>query len=189
MTEPSDTPRHEGYTAADIRREVEESLQGAPGYPADYDIGGIVAAIMKRYGRVSIESIGHDAYWALVAEHDRSQAVPMPDALGEVTRAALDMLRALDTVKDSPLWDMLREESDVPTAYHGLRLAVATFAAPAEPREETTHNDMQVRCPSCGTTYEGRASAEGHEAYDPLRDEWTPDCPACGAPNLERAEA
>ncbi len=51
-------------TDADIRHEVDQSLQGAPGYPDDYDIDGIVAEIVQLDNEPE-----HDEYWELVLRH------------------------------------------------------------------------------------------------------------------------
>lgn len=46
-------------------QEVDQSLQGAPGYPEDYDIDGILAEING-------QEVDHDQYWEIVSHHDRA---------------------------------------------------------------------------------------------------------------------
>lgn len=45
-----------------------------------------------------------------------------------------------------------------------------------------------VRCPACGSAYDGREGEDGLEGYDRSEGVWTTDCAACGAPNLEHDE-
>jgi hypothetical protein len=56
-------------TDRDIREQVGVSLQEFGG---DFDIDGIVDEIQRTYGRVNIDEIESQAYWALVARHDTS---------------------------------------------------------------------------------------------------------------------
>lgn len=60
-------------TDADIRADVDQSLQGAPGYPADYDVPAIVREIVASVGVDGYATLPADEYWQIVRRHDRSQ--------------------------------------------------------------------------------------------------------------------
>ncbi|NLV77782.1 MAG: hypothetical protein GXY65_00255 [Rhodococcus sp.] len=93
-----------GLTSTDITHQVVQAL----GVDArDHDINGIVAAIIDRYGRVSIDAITSTAFWGIVAEHalDSSDA---RDSSGTTTVSTItaveigDRLRlTLDRLNDS----------------------------------------------------------------------------------------
>lgn len=55
---------------ADIRADVDLALQGAPGYPDDFDIDGIVREIVERVGVEGYAALPHDEFWQIVARHD-----------------------------------------------------------------------------------------------------------------------
>ena len=47
-------------------------------------------------------------------------------------------------------------------------------------------SEFIARCPTCGTTYDGREDAvEGIQGWHPGLMRWQVDCAICGAPNLE----
>lgn len=54
--------------AADIREVVEHSLTD---FADEHDVDGIVREIIDTYGLVDLETIPHDAYWAIVQRHAR----------------------------------------------------------------------------------------------------------------------
>lgn len=56
-------------TDHDMRDQVAETL-GADG--SDFDVPAIVNELQSEYGTVHIDTIEHDAYWAIVMKHDRS---------------------------------------------------------------------------------------------------------------------
>jgi hypothetical protein len=60
-------------TAADVRHDVDRALQGSPGYPADYDVDGIVAEIIERVGVAGYADLPHDEFWQIVARFDRTR--------------------------------------------------------------------------------------------------------------------
>lgn len=60
-------------TDADIRHDVDRALQGAPGYPDDYDTDAIVGEIVERVGVECYADLPHDEFWQIVARHDESQ--------------------------------------------------------------------------------------------------------------------
>lgn len=57
-------------TSDDITRQVNETLTEVDGI----DVAGIVREIIDTYGRVDLDAIDADAYWAIVRRHDASQA-------------------------------------------------------------------------------------------------------------------
>ena len=61
-------------TDADIRDDVDQALQGAPGYPADYDIDGIVREIIQTVGIDGYADMDETDFYAIVARHDSTQA-------------------------------------------------------------------------------------------------------------------
>ncbi len=58
-------------TSEDIVRQVRQSL---PGVDQDYDVIEIAVQIIMRFGRVDIDAIDHDVYWAIVADNDITPA-------------------------------------------------------------------------------------------------------------------
>ena len=56
-------------TDHDMRNQVAETL-GSEG--ADFDVPAIVDELQREYGTVHIDTIEHDAFWAIVAKHDTS---------------------------------------------------------------------------------------------------------------------
>lgn len=60
-------------TDADIRDDVDQTLQGAPGYPADYDIAGIVREIVHTVGIDGYADMDEADFYAIVARHDSTQ--------------------------------------------------------------------------------------------------------------------
>ncbi len=53
-------------TDRDIRDQVQHATDASEG---TYDVGAITRAIVQRWGRVDINDIDHDTFWALVGEH------------------------------------------------------------------------------------------------------------------------
>lgn len=52
-----------------LKDQVQEALGMGGG---TYDIDGIVAEIVGRFGRVDIDSVPSEEYWGIVARHDVS---------------------------------------------------------------------------------------------------------------------
>lgn len=59
-------------TRTDITRQVEASIDGSPDVET-IDVDGIVDELVDQFGLIDVETIEHDAYWALVRRHDSSQ--------------------------------------------------------------------------------------------------------------------
>lgn len=53
-------------TDTDIHRQVTETTNASDGH---YDVDGIVRTIIDHHGRVDINEIDHDDYWAIVLDH------------------------------------------------------------------------------------------------------------------------
>lgn len=53
-------------TDRDIRDQVQHAVDASEG---TYDVPAITEAIVARWGRVDIDTIDHDEFWALVGEH------------------------------------------------------------------------------------------------------------------------
>lgn len=54
-------------TRRDIDNEIAQALDGSD---RRFNVGALQDAFFERYGLVSIESVDHDEFWALVGEHD-----------------------------------------------------------------------------------------------------------------------
>lgn len=66
-------------TATDIRFQVTTAIESGDGAET-IDIDGIVTEIVATHGLVDIDTIESDAFWAIVAKHDSTQAdVPSVD--------------------------------------------------------------------------------------------------------------
>lgn len=63
-------------TSADITRQVTSAIDAAGDEAAGFDIRGIVTEIKETHGLVPVESIEHDAFWGIVANHDVTADLP-----------------------------------------------------------------------------------------------------------------
>lgn len=59
-------------TSTDILRQVAQAVEAGPSEGIDVD--AIVTEIVQTYGLVDIDTIDTDAFWAIVARHDTTQA-------------------------------------------------------------------------------------------------------------------
>ncbi len=73
-------------TYTDIHAKVDTAV--GSGFGGDtIDIPGIVDEVVATYGLVDIDTIDHDAFWAIVARHDTTQAAAPSVDLASAERA------------------------------------------------------------------------------------------------------
>ncbi len=89
-------------TDRDIRDQVQHAIDASEGV---YDIATITRAIVQRWGRVDINDIDHDEFWALVGEH----VVPDEDTMTTAITTADQWADALDaaTTKDVSVGELV----------------------------------------------------------------------------------
>lgn len=59
-------------TRADMEHDVALTVRD---YIADYDVPGIVTALIAEYGVIDVESVPGDEYWSIVADYDVTEGL------------------------------------------------------------------------------------------------------------------